>query len=48
MQVPANLLMTKIGGPLWLGLIGTAWGIVAACFCLMRDVTSFLVSHRPV
>jgi len=43
MQVPANIMMTKLGGPIWLGSIGTAWGIVAACFCLMKGVTSFMV-----
>lgn len=43
MQVPANIMMSKIGGPIWLGTIGTAWGITAACFALMTGVTSFMV-----
>lgn len=43
MQVPANLVLTKIGGPIWLGTIALCWGVVAACFALIRDVPSFLV-----
>jgi len=42
MQVPANMAMTKIGGPIWLGAIALLWGIVAACFALIRDVPEFL------
>lgn len=42
MQVPANLLMTKIGGPIWLGTIALLWGVVAACFAAIRDVPEFL------
>jgi hypothetical protein len=45
MQVPANLMMSKIGGPTWLGIIGTGWGVIAACFALVKGVPSFLVSQ---
>ncbi|WIA15325.1 hypothetical protein OEZ85_001991 [Tetradesmus obliquus] len=42
MQVPANMLMAKIGGPIWLGTIGMLWGITAACFASLRSVPQFL------
>lgn len=42
MQVPANLAMTMIGGPVWLGSIALLWGVCAACFALIRNVSTFL------
>jgi sugar phosphate permease len=42
MQVPANMVMAKIGGPIWLGTIGMLWGITAACFASLRSVPQFL------
>ncbi|KAF6252592.1 major facilitator superfamily domain-containing protein [Scenedesmus sp. NREL 46B-D3] len=42
MQVPANMIMAKIGGPIWLGTIGMLWGITAACFASLRSVPQFL------
>ncbi|KAF8056438.1 ttuB [Scenedesmus sp. PABB004] len=42
MQVPANMVMTKIGGPIWLGTIALLWGVVATCFAAIRNVHTFL------
>lgn len=42
MQVPANIIMTKNGGPIWLGSIATCWGAVAACFAAIRNIPRFL------
>jgi hypothetical protein len=46
LQVPSNILMTRIGGPVWLGIIGTGWGTVAACFSLVNSVPTFLVREH--
>ena len=42
MQIPANMAMTKFGGPRWLGTIALCWGIVAACFALIKTIPVFL------
>lgn len=42
MQVPANMAMTKIGGPIWLGTIALCWGVTAACFAAVKDIPTFL------
>eukprot|EP00879_Flechtneria_rotunda_P005587 GHRR01005882.1.p2 GENE.GHRR01005882.1~~GHRR01005882.1.p2 ORF type:complete len:144 (+),score=39.67 GHRR01005882.1:298-729(+) len=42
MQVPANMMMSKLGGPMWLGTIALAWSAVAACFSLIRNITDCL------
>ena len=31
-QVPSNMVLVRLGGPLWLGIIVTCWGLVATCF----------------
>lgn len=42
MQVPANMMMTRIGGPIWLGSIAMCWGAVAACFAAISNIPQFL------
>lgn len=42
MQIPANMVMTKIGGPIWLGTIAMCWGVTAASFAAIKDVPEFL------
>lgn len=41
-QIPSNMALMRLGAPLWLGLITCLWGICAACFVLVRGLTSFL------
>ena len=31
-QVPSNMVLVRVGGPLWLGIIVTLWGMVATLF----------------
>ena len=31
-QVPSNMILVRVGGPLWLGIIVSIWGIVATLF----------------
>lgn len=42
MGIPAQIMMTRVGGPKWLGTIALGWGIVAACFALVRSIPAFL------
>lgn len=41
MQIPANMMMTKIGGPIWLGTIALCWGVTAACFATIRTIPHY-------
>jgi D-galactonate transporter len=40
-EVPANLIMRRVGARLWLGPIMIAWGIVSACTLFVSGATSF-------
>ncbi|GLI63121.1 hypothetical protein VaNZ11_006027 [Volvox africanus] len=40
-QIPSNLLLRRLGGPTWLALIITAWGLVACTFAAMRTPGQF-------
>jgi ACS family tartrate transporter-like MFS transporter len=42
-QIPANLMLHRIGARRWLFLILVAWGAMAAATALVRDATSFYV-----
>ncbi|GIL50120.1 hypothetical protein Vafri_6431 [Volvox africanus] len=42
-QIPSNLLLRRFGGPTWLALIITAWGLVACTFAAMRTAGQFYV-----
>ncbi len=35
-QIPSNLVITRVGAPLWLGMLIFAWGIVSACTSTMK------------
>lgn len=39
LQVPSNMILVRVGGPLWLGVIVTFWGVVATCFAGLSSVT---------
>ncbi|PRW57891.1 hypothetical protein C2E21_3748 [Chlorella sorokiniana] len=42
-QIPANMLLSRIGGPRWLASICVIWGIIAGCFGAINSTASFLV-----
>jgi D-galactonate transporter len=42
-EIPANMLMQRLGARLWLGPIMILWGVVAACTMFVRSATSFYV-----
>ncbi|MGH9560752.1 MAG: MFS transporter, partial [Terracidiphilus sp.] len=42
-QIPANLMLHRIGARRWLFLILVAWGAMAAATALVRDATGFYV-----
>lgn len=33
------MILVRVGGPLWLGIIVTFWGIVATCFAALSSAT---------
>jgi len=40
-EVPANMIMRKVGARFWIGPIMIAWGAVSACTMFVRGATSF-------
>jgi MFS family permease len=42
-QVPANLVMVRVGFRPWLALLLIGWGVVAACFMLISSAWSFFL-----
>ena len=42
-EIPANLLMQRLGARLWLGPIMILWGAVAVCTMFVASATSFYV-----
>jgi D-galactonate transporter len=42
-EIPANMMMQKLGARLWLGPIMVLWGLVAACTMFVGSATSFYV-----
>lgn len=43
LQVPSNMVLVRVGAPMWLSTIVVAWGVVAMCFALMRTRMQFYV-----
>ena len=41
LQVPSQLVVRKIGAPIWLSVIVVAWGIVAAATAAMKNAGQF-------
>jgi MFS transporter, ACS family, tartrate transporter len=41
-QVPANLLLARIGARVWMSVIMASWGICSACTSLITGETSFV------
>jgi D-galactonate transporter len=42
-EIPANMMMQRLGARLWLGPIMVLWGLVAACTMFVGSATSFYV-----
>jgi len=42
-EVPANLLMTKVGARRWIARIMVSWGVVSACMMFTSDARSFYI-----
>jgi D-galactonate transporter len=42
-EIPANMMMQRLGARLWLGPIMVLWGLIAACTMFVRSATSFYV-----
>lgn len=40
-QVPSNMVLVRVGAPLWLGVIVVSWGVVATAFAGLRSVSDF-------
>ncbi|EIE21899.1 MFS general substrate transporter [Coccomyxa subellipsoidea C-169] len=40
-QIPSNLVITRVGAPLWLGILIFGWGVVSACTSAMRTATHY-------
>lgn len=42
LQIPSNVVFIYLGGPLMLGAIAIAWGLVAASMAAVSNTSSFL------
>lgn len=42
-EVPANLLMTKVGARRWIARIMVSWGVISSCMLFTKDAHSFYV-----
>jgi len=42
-EIPANMMMQRLGARLWLGPIMILWGVVAACTMFVKSATGFYV-----
>jgi MFS family permease len=42
-ELPSNLLLAKVGAPLWFARIMASWGLVTVLLATARDATSFYV-----
>lgn len=40
-EVPSNIILGKVGAPLWISRIMFTWGIVTVCMLLIHSITSF-------
>ena len=42
-EIPANMILQRLGARLWLGPIMILWGVVASCTMFVRSATGFYV-----
>lgn len=40
-EIPSNIILGRVGAPLWIARIMTTWGIVTVCMLLINSSTSF-------
>lgn len=40
-QIPSNMVITRVGAPLWLGILIFCWGTVAACTSTMKNAGQY-------
>ncbi len=40
-EVPSNIILKRVGAPLWLGIIGVTWGILSAATLFIFDSKSY-------
>lgn len=43
LEVPSNLMLARVGAPLWIGRIMLTWGLVSIGMAFVRDATTFYV-----
>lgn len=43
LQVPSNLILLRVGAPIWLGITVVGWGTVAALFATVKNTRQFYV-----
>lgn len=44
-EVPSNVILGKVGAPLWIGRIMVTWGIVTICMLLVHNKTTFYIAR---
>jgi hypothetical protein len=42
-QLPSQMILHKVGAPMWLAVIVTIWGITAACMASVTNEQSFYI-----
>ena len=42
-QIPSNMILCKVGAPVWLSFIVVSWGLCAMLFAAMKTETEFYV-----
>jgi MFS family permease len=40
-QLPSQIILRRVGAPMWLAIIVTVWGMTAACMAAVTDEASF-------
>ena len=42
-QVPSNMILVRVGAPLWLSVIVISWGFVATLFAGLKTANEFYI-----
>lgn len=42
-QVPSNLILERVGAPLWIGILMVVWGLCASCMALVKTKRQFYI-----
>lgn len=43
MQVPSNMILVRVGAPIWLSVIVISWGFVATLFAGLKTANEFYI-----